>query len=181
MIRKRPYVYSGESPPSMSKAGVHQKKDMLCCWWDHKNIVHYELLKENETVNAIRYCMQLDVLKREIQRKYPSLANRKGIMFHHDNAGPHVAKKTAQKLAEFGREILPHPPYSPDIAPLDYHLFRSLQNFLDGNEYTNFEGFQMAVEDYLASKSEDFFYRGLDKLPEHWQTVLTNKGIYILD
>lgn len=135
-------------------------------------------MKENETFNADRYCTQLDVLKREIQLKHPSLANRKSIMFHHDNARPHVANKTAQKLAEFGWEILPHPPYSPDIAPSDYHLFRLLKNFLDGNEYTNFEGVQMTVEDYLASKSEDFFSRGMDKLPEFWQIVLTKEIIF---
>lgn len=181
VVRKRAYVYSGETPPSMSKAGVHQKKVMLCCWWDRKGVVYYELLKENETVNADRYCSQLDVLNTEIQRKRPSLANRKGVILHHDNARPHVARKTAQKIAELGWETLPQPPYSPDIAPSDYHLFRSLQNFLDGNEYVNYEGVQMAVEDYFASKREDFFSRGLDKLPERWQTVLTNEGNYILD
>jgi histone-lysine N-methyltransferase SETMAR len=29
-------------------------------------------------------------------------------------------------IQEFDWEILSHPPYSPDLAPSDYHLFRSL-------------------------------------------------------
>ena len=37
---------------------------------------------------------------------------------------------TRQKLEEFGWEVLSHPPYSPDLAPSDYHLFRSLRNHL---------------------------------------------------
>ena len=158
---------------------MHQKKVMLCCWWDRTGIVYYELLKENETVNANRYCSQLDALNTEIQRKRPSLANRKGVIILHDNARPHVARQTVQKIAELGWETLPHPPYSPDIAPSDYHLFRSLQNFLDGNEYANYDGVKMAVEEYFASKNEDFFSRGLDKLPERWQTIITNEGKYI--
>jgi len=36
-------------------------------------------------------------------------------------------------------EILMHSPYNPDIAPLDYHLFRSLQNSLDSVKLTSKE------------------------------------------
>ena len=38
---------------------------------------------------------------------------------------------TRQKLLQLGWEVLIHPPYSPDIAPSDFHLFRSLQNSLN--------------------------------------------------
>lgn len=75
---------------------------MLFCWWDRKDIVHYDLLKENETVNANRYCWQLDVSKKEIQLKRPSLANRKDVILYHDHVRPHVASKTAQKILELG-------------------------------------------------------------------------------
>ncbi|GFX21854.1 mariner Mos1 transposase [Trichonephila clavipes] len=60
----------------------------------------------------------------------PALASRKGIVFHHDNAGPHIAMVTQQKLNALGWEVLGHPQYSPDIAPSDYYLFISLRNYL---------------------------------------------------
>ncbi|GFU27077.1 mariner Mos1 transposase [Trichonephila clavipes] len=65
-----------------------------------------------------------------IKQKRPALAFRKGIVFHHDNARPHTAMVIQQKLNALGWEVLGHPPYSPDIAPSDYYLFRSLQNYL---------------------------------------------------
>ncbi|GFS55375.1 hypothetical protein TNCV_1626791 [Trichonephila clavipes] len=68
------------------------------------------------------------------------------------------------------------PAYTPNITPSDYYLFRSLQNFIDGNKHINCEGIQMAVEEYFVTKPEEY-----DKLPERWQTVVTNKGHYILD
>ncbi|EFN78228.1 Histone-lysine N-methyltransferase SETMAR, partial [Harpegnathos saltator] len=49
---------------------------------------------------------------------------------HQDNARPHTSIVTRQKFRELGWEVLMHPPYSPDLAPSDYHLFLSLQNFL---------------------------------------------------
>jgi histone-lysine N-methyltransferase SETMAR len=40
-------------------------------------------------------------------------------------------------IQELDWEILPHPPYSPNLAPVDYHLFRSLSNNLRGVSFNN--------------------------------------------
>jgi histone-lysine N-methyltransferase SETMAR len=53
-----------------------------------------------------------------------------GIVFLHDNARPHTARWTASLLQEFGWEVFNHPPYSPDLAPSDFHLFLHLKKFL---------------------------------------------------
>jgi hypothetical protein len=37
---------------------------------------------------------------------------------------------TKAAIPELDWEILPHPPYSPDLAPSDYHLFHSIPNNL---------------------------------------------------
>lgn len=83
--------------------------------------------------------------------------NRKNIILHHDNARPHAALGTRQKIAELGWEILPHPPYSPDLAPSDYHLFLSLQNFLRGKKLKNEEDIKQALVQFFASKDKTFF------------------------
>ena len=64
------------------------------------------------------------------KKKRPELVNRKGVIFHHDNATPHTSLATRQKLLRIGWEVMLHLPYSPDLAPSDYYLFRSLQNSL---------------------------------------------------
>ncbi|GFY19563.1 filamin-A [Trichonephila clavipes] len=42
----------------------------------------------------------------------------------------HYAVQTVENIHELGWELLFHPPYLPDIAPSDFHLFRFLQHFL---------------------------------------------------
>jgi histone-lysine N-methyltransferase SETMAR len=42
----------------------------------------------------------------------------------------HQALATQKKLAYLGFHCLDHPPYSPDLAPLDYHLFPGLKKQL---------------------------------------------------
>ena len=72
-------------------------------------------------INSNKYCSQLDQLKAALDEKHPELINRKLIIFHQDNARPHVSLMTKQKLLELGWEVLIQLPYSPDIAPSDFH------------------------------------------------------------
>ena len=60
---------------------------------------------------------------------------------------------------------MPHPPYSPDLAPSDYHLFRLFQNHFNGKIFDSNE----------AVKS------GIMKLTERWQRVIGQNGQYIID
>jgi len=53
----------------------------------------------------------------------------KGVLFLHDNAPAHRALATQKKLAYLGFQCLDHPPYSPDLARLDYHLFTGLKTY----------------------------------------------------
>ena len=119
--RKRSWGKRNEPPLPTSKASLHPKKVMLCVWWDWKGILHYEFLSNNETINSEKYCSQLDKLKTAIEQKHSEIA--KGIMFHQHNAQSHVSLITRQKLLELSWDVLPHPPYSPDLVPSDFHYF----------------------------------------------------------
>ena len=49
----------------------------------------------------------------------------------------HIADMTKEAIQTHGWEVLPHPPYSPDLAPTDFHLFRSLSNAMHGISFNN--------------------------------------------
>ncbi|GFS54742.1 histone-lysine N-methyltransferase SETMAR [Trichonephila clavipes] len=88
--------------------------------------MYYELLPLGQTLNSDPYCQQLDHLKLVIDQKWLELANRTGVVFNQDNTRPHTSVVTRQKLWELDWEVLMHPPYNPDLAPSDYHLFSHL-------------------------------------------------------
>jgi len=94
---------------------------------------------------------------------------------------PHTSLQTRQKLLALGWNILPHPPYSPDIALSDYHLIRFLQNSLHGKHFVSEEAVKQHLEQFFAEKDRKFFEQGIIKLPERWQKIVDNNGQYIID
>ena len=165
----------------MSKAELHQKKIMLSIWWDYKGVVYFELLPNNRTINSDVYCQQLVKLEEAIEEKRSELANRTGIVPHHDNERPHTSLTTRTKLLELGWEVMSHPPYSPDLVPSDYHTFRSLQNILNGKNFSNNDDLKWHLAEFFAIKDQKFYQRGIMKLPERWQKVIEQNKRYLTD
>ena len=152
---------------------------MLCIWWDWKRVFYYELLPENKIINSNKCCSQLDQLKVALDKKRPELVNRKCIIFHQDNARPHVSLMTRQNLLQLGWAVLIHLSYSSDIAPSDFHLFQSLQNSLNGKNFNSLEDCKRHLEEFFAQKDKKFWEDGIMKLPEKWQKVVEENGEYV--
>ena len=91
------------------------------------------------------------------------------------------AKLTRDKLKELGWEILPHPPYSPDLAPSDYYLFKHLHYFLNDKIYSKRDQLKQDLDDFFASQPVEFFKKRIEKLVKRWQQVVDSDGEYILD
>jgi len=111
-----------------------------------------DLVLRVETITADRYQRQLanlsDALK--VKRLFTGRQERRKVILLHDNIRPHVAKAT-QHLFASGWELLPHAAYSPNMAPSDYYLFRSLQHVAD-THFMRFEEIRKCIDDFIASK-----------------------------
>lgn len=181
IVRKRSWSRRDELAQTISKPELHAKKIMLSVWWDYKGVVYFELLPRNQTINSNIYCQQLTKLNEAVKEKRPELANRKGIVFHHDNARPHTSLATRGKLLELGWGVMSHPPYSPDLAPSDFHLFRSLQISLNGKHFSDDNDHKLHLAQFFSEKDQKFYERGIMKLPERWQKIIAQHGKYIVE
>ena len=97
----------------------------------------------------------------------------------HDNARPHTAKETQTLIKKFGWEQMDHPPYSPDLAASDFHLFRYLKEFLGGKRFDTDDEVKEAVKDWLSSQAADFYNLGIQKLVERCDKCLNKYGNYV--
>ncbi|GFT94998.1 mariner Mos1 transposase [Trichonephila clavipes] len=70
-----------------------------------------------------------------VKRKCPLLRN--GFLLPHDNAQPNITLCVLDVLQQNNVEILPHPPYSPDLTPCDFWLFPQLKKPLRGKHFAS--------------------------------------------
>ena len=107
--------------------------------------------------------MQLqDILKEKRRGKFTKGVNE--TMY--DNAPSHWATETQKKLAYLGFQCLDHPPYSLELALLDYHLFPWLKKQLKGRHFSSDGEVIASVETWLDGKPSEFFLSGLQKLEQ---------------
>ncbi|KAK6742046.1 hypothetical protein RB195_009735 [Necator americanus] len=169
------WVDKGTDAEDVPKPNVHAKKVVLCIWWSVHGVKYWELLDEGCTVTADVYVEQLKNLKSNLETARPQQLE---VYFHHDNARPHIAKTTKAELTKFGWNILPHPPYSPDLAPSDYHLFSCLQRHLDGQDFQTRDDIKKALEQFFKEQSPAFWSKGIYDLPKRWQKTIDANGAY---
>jgi hypothetical protein len=51
------------------------------------------------------------------------------------NTQPHTSLKTQEAITKLGWSVLPYPPYSPDLAPSDFHLFGAIKDAIAGKRF----------------------------------------------
>ena len=87
------------------------------------------------------------------------------VLFLHDNAPDHRALAIQKKLAYLGSQRLNHPPYSPDLAPSDYHLFPGLKKKQSKVRHFSSDAEVIAAaETCLDGQPSDFFFEWLAKV-----------------
>lgn len=116
-------------------------------------------------------------LKEEIAKKRPHMKKKK-MIFQQDNAPCHKSIATMAKLHELGFELLPHPPYSPDLAPSDY-LFADLKKMLAGKKFGSNEEVIAETEAYFKAKDKPFYKKGVEMLERRWTDCITLEGNYV--
>lgn len=85
---------------------------------------------------------------------------------------------TRQRLLKHGWEVLIHAQYLPDIAPLDFHLVQSLQNYFNGKTVNSLEDHKRHLQQFFAQKLKKLWEDGIMKLPEKWQKTVEQNGEY---
>jgi histone-lysine N-methyltransferase SETMAR len=172
------WLVKGEAPPLKSKVPASMGKRMATIFWDAEGIILLEWLPERQTINSTYYIQILEKLKAAVKEKRRGKWS-KGVWLQQDNAPPHTRHSTTAAVKQLGFRCLPHPPYSPDLAPSDYWLFSSMKNPLRGHRYSSLQSLASAISQWEKATPGEWFHAGLLKLPERWAKCIALHGGYI--
>ncbi|KFM58739.1 Histone-lysine N-methyltransferase SETMAR, partial [Stegodyphus mimosarum] len=103
-----------------------------------------------------------------------------GVVLLHDNARPHNSSTHSSCFNGIWLAVIYYPPYGPDFAPRDFHVFSQLKKFRSTAE--NFaidEDLKTSVTYWFHSQAAEFYDRGIQKLIPKYDKYLNSGGGYV--
>ena len=95
------------------------------------------------------------------------------------NARPHCSRATMTAIESLRFQVIPHPPYSPDLAPCDFFLFPKLKEHLKGTKFNSDEEVKAEIKRWFNAQPEEFYLNGISKLVNRWQKCIALEGSYV--
>ena len=120
-------------------------------------------------------------LMKHLKEKRPNLFTDDGqnkMILHMDNARPHTAHLTRLKLQMLGIETLPHAPYSPDISPCDFWLFKIVKNSMKGCVWSSDNELIAGARSAVNSICRSDYSACYDSWIKRWRSVIQAEGSY---
>jgi len=171
----------GKGCPLPKKAwrSTSKIKVLLVVFFDWKGIVHHEFIPRGHMVNKQSYQEVLARLRDAVCRKRPELWENQTWMLHHDNMPAHTSLLIRSYLVKHQTSIVPHPPYSPDLASADFFLFPKLKTTLKGCRFQTTEEIQENAITELHVITESAFQEAFQQGKKQWELCITSRGDYL--
>jgi len=103
-----------------------------------RGIVHKEFVPPGQTVNGKFYCKVLRRLRENVRHKWPEMWKNRDWLMHHDNAPAHTLFVVRAFLTK-NVTTIPHPAYSPQLAPYDFYMFHKMKLQFKGQCFVSIE------------------------------------------
>jgi hypothetical protein len=142
-------------PRNRSHKKLTRTKHMLTIFWSTTRPLVEDWSPTNASFNSSYFCEV--IVPRLASAVFPDQAGqrKRRVYLHIDNARPHNSRKSLQCVADNNVKRMPHPPYSPDIAPSDSYLFDIVKQRVQTCEGQSFEVLQENVREILSSIGRD--------------------------
>ena len=176
--QSRQSVRPGSPRPKKFKTQPSAGKVMATVFWYAQGVIMLDFLAKKSTITVAYYANLLDQLRTVILEKRRGKLS-KGILLQQDNARVHTCKIAMDAVERNGYELVPHPAYSPDLAPTDYFLFSDLKKDIRGRHFRSNEEVVAAVEEWVRDKDPCFFSSGLMALKNRWFKCIILEGNYV--
>jgi transposase len=138
---------------------------MMIMAYDKNGVIATDRVPPGSTVRATYYRKFLrDVLRPKIRQKWSAMFAA-GVLILHDNARPHASDAVSEILEKYGWQVLPHPPYSPDMSPTDFDLFPELKKSLRRKRFRSIEDVTNEVTRVIRRINNEGVLTGILDLP----------------
>jgi hypothetical protein len=147
----------------------------LIAFFDVEGLVHQEFLPQCQTMNQTVHITVLQRLRDAFRRKRPHKWSSGTWLLHYDNA---PCLSVREFLAKYSIPLVPHPPYSPDLAPCDFFLFPRLKSTPKRKLIQDVAEIQLNTTRQLQAIPKQAYQTCIEKWKDRWNRCIQYGGSY---
>ena len=172
------WKHAGSARPKKARQSKSTDKLLMIPFFDSTGMIYMHWVPTGQTVNKEYYVEVLREFRKRFCWKRPALFKSGQWHFHQDNPPVHNSILVIDYSTKMGIKTVPHPPYSPDLAPCDFWLFPKLKEKLRGCHYETIEEMKEAVTKVINMLTQVDFHGAFQKLLERYKKSeeITLKG-----
>ena len=176
--QSKQWVEAGSSAPKKAKTVHSAGKVMATVFWDSSGIIFIDYLEKGKTITGEYYATLLNQLNDAIKEKRPHLQKKK-VLFHQVNGPAQTSTIAMAKIYELRYELMPHPPYSSNLASSDFFLFPNLKKWFGGKGLTSNKEVIDETNAYFEELDKSYYSDGIKKLENRLTKCIELKGDYV--
>lgn len=148
------WCFEDERTPTKCRRARSSQKQMIASFFCKTGHIATVVLEDQKTVNSEWYVSVCVPTVLSAWRDKRPKSGIRHLLWHHDNASAHTSARTLDFFNSENVHILPHPPYSPDLAPCDFYLFPKIKEKLKGRRFESKEDALSAYNLEISEVSE---------------------------
>jgi len=99
-------------------------------------------------------------------------------LLDHDNVPAHTSLVVRELLTKNNMFTVPHPAYTPDLAPSDFYVFSKMTLRLKGQRFISIEKIEAELQQVLNTTTPAFLNECIQKWHNHWDLCIQAQGDY---
>ena len=166
------WKHVGSPRPKNATQSKSTHKLLMIPFFDSTGMIYLHWVPTGQTVNKEYYVEVLREFRKRFCRKRLALFKSAQWHFQQDNAPVHNSILVTDYLTKMGIKTVPHPPYSPDLAPCDFWLFPKLRSC----RYETIEEMKEAVMKVIDTLTQEDLHGAFQKLLEWYNKCIAAGG-----
>ena len=176
--RAKIYATKHRKRPISAKRSLRAKKLLYAIFFSGEVVAIKVPVKKGKSITGKYY---KDILLKKLKKYYQKWCHTTGfkhVRVLHDYAPAHTSAIVTSFMKKEKVNVLPHPLYSPDLAPCDFYLFRKLKSFLAGRKYQTRHALGSAMHQYLITVPTSAYSDAFKNWTRRLKLCISNQGEY---
>jgi hypothetical protein len=176
---RRMWALSKDDVATKPRTEIQSKKFMFTIMWNPSGFYVIDRLPSGAKLNAFYYTTNILTPLQHCFFPKGRKPHGKRLVVHVDNCSVHRSRITELFMESHDMISMPHPPYSPDLAPSDFYLFGAVKQQLEHITVTDDDQFFEELHSILESISREELRRVFDEWLQRIDIISQGDGSYI--